>query len=229
MTITDKLTLTCEDNMEMMSRYPDNFFQVAIVDPPYFSGPDRLGYYGKRKSATGVTRGGYKKIGTWDLPDQKYFNELFRVSKHQIIWGINYYAKFVDTPGRIVWDKCNGASSFSDAEIASCSKIESVRLLKYMWNGMCQGSDFSGTMQGNKKLNEKRIHPTQKPVAVYKWLLEKYAEPGDNILDTHLGSMSLAIACHDYGFNLHGCEIDPKIYKDGIKRVQNHIKQIKLF
>ena len=104
-----------------------------------------------------------------------------------------------------------------------------------MWAGMMQGKTASRDIteaiiqQGNKKMNEKRIHSTQKPVQVYKYLLNKYASTGDLILDTNLGSASLAIACHDYGFNLHGCEIDPKIYKDGIKRVQNHIKQIKLF
>lgn len=221
-------TLTCEDNMDMMSRYPDKFFNLAIVDPPYFSGPDKLGYYGARTSSSGVTREGYQKLGNWELPDQKYFDELFRVSKHQIIWGINYYAKFVDSPGRIIWDKVKD-TSFSDAEIASCSMINSVRMFKFMWNGMNQGADFTGKMQGNKKLNEKRIHPTQKPVTVYKWLLDKFSEKGDIILDTHTGSNSLAIACHDYGLELHGCEIDPYIFQKGMDRYENHIKQLNLF
>lgn len=223
------INITCEDNIQLMARYPDKYFDLAIVDPPYFDGPNKLGYYGKRKSASGVIREEYKKIGTWNLPDEKYFHELYRVSKHQIIWGCNYYPQFIAGQGLIIWDKCNAASSFSDAEVAYCSKINSVRIVKYMWNGMMQGVDFNGTMQGNKKLNEDRIHPTQKPVALYKWLLDKYAKPGDKILDTHIGSGSIAIACHDYGFDLTACELDKDYYEAAMKRLKHHQSQIKLF
>ncbi len=229
MKITDKITITNEDNMLMMARYPDKYFDLAIVDPPYFDGPNKLGYYGKRKSASGVIRGEYKKIGKWGLPTEEYFKELYRVSKNQIVWGCNYYEKFIEGPGRIFWDKCNSDSSFSDGEIASCSMQTTVRIIKYMWNGMMQGCDFNGTMQGNKQLNEKRIHPTQKPVALYKWLLDKYAKQGDKILDTHLGSGSIAIACHDYGFELTACELDQEYYQSAIDRIRRHTNQLQLF
>lgn len=224
------LTITCEDNMALMSRYPDKHFDLAIVDPPYFDGPNNLGYYSASVSAVGVVRDGYQKIGTWKVPEKEYFDELRRVSKRQIIWGCNYYAKHIESVGRIVWDKVNGDSSFSDCEIASCSKHDSVRMFKYMWNGMMQGeSILNGTkMQGNKKLNEKRIHPTQKPVVLYKLMLDAYAEPGDKILDTHFGSGSIAIACDDYGFDLTACELDPVILNDALKRYDDHKKQQKL-
>lgn len=229
MEVTDKITITNECNMELMSRYSDKHFDLAIVDPPYFNGPNKLGYYGKRKSSAGVVREEYKKIGEWDLPTEKYFNELYRVSKNQIIWGCNYYEQFIIGSGRIFWDKCNSDSSFSDGEIASCSLHTTVRMVKFMWNGMLQGCDFNGTMQGNKRLNEKRIHPTQKPVLLYKWLLDKYAKEGDKILDTHLGSGSIAIASHDYGFELTACELDKEYYDKAIQRIKRHTSQRKLF
>jgi site-specific DNA-methyltransferase (adenine-specific) len=217
--------------MSLMARYPDKHFDLAIVDPPYFSGPDKLGYYGARISSSGVKRDGYSEIGVWTLPDSKYFSELYRVSKNQIIWGCNYYEKHINTPGRIVWDKVNYASSFSDAEIASCSFHDSVRMFSYMWNGMLQGKNAiqGKVMQGNKKLNEKRIHPTQKPVELYRWILEKYAKPGYQILDTHLGSGSIAIACHDYGFDFTGCELDTYYFNSAMKRIKQHTDQQSLF
>lgn len=169
-----------EDCMIGMPRYPDKFFDLAIVDPPYFKGVGKMGYFGKSKSSVGVPRGRYA-IPDWDqqIPSDRYLTELLRVSKHQIIWGINYF-KFFHCAGRIVWDKVNGDSPFSDAEIASCSLIETVRIFRYMWNGMSQAKSISEgeTMQGNKKLNEKRIHPTQKPIALYRWLLAKYGNGG---------------------------------------------------
>lgn len=116
------LTVSLEDNMTLMKRYKDKHFDLAIVDPPYFEGPNNLGYYGASVSTIGVVRDGYKKIGTWNVPGKEYFDELMRVSKHQIILGCNYYANNIPSVGRIVWDKVNGGSSFSDCEIASCSK-----------------------------------------------------------------------------------------------------------
>lgn len=224
MNITDKITITNKDNMDLMARYPDKCFDLAIVDPPYFSGPEKRKYYGNTINKLNIKRVDYKPLTkSWKLPDQDYFNELFRVSKNQIIWGCNYYAQFIPDCGRLIWDKVNSESSFSDAEIASVSLHDSVRLFKYMWNGMMQGADYKGNMLGDKKLNEKRIHPTQKPVAVYKWLLDKYAKPGDKVLDTHLGSGSLAIACHDLGFELTACELDTEYYNDSIERIKNHI------
>lgn len=218
------------DNMEFMATKPDGFYDLAIVDPPYFSGPEKLGYYGKRKSSSGVVRGGYEKVGTWDIPGYDYYNELTRVSKHQIIWGINYFKFAGEVSGRIIWDKCNDSASFSDCEIASCSMIDTVRQFRYMWNGMMQGKSATEghIMQGNKRLNEKRIHPTQKPVVLYKWLLKKFAQPGWKILDTHGGSMSSAIACHDLGFDLDLCEVDEQYFLEGQKRVLSHQNQLKL-
>lgn len=217
--------------MTYMAGLPDKAFDLAIVDPPYFKGVGKLGYFGDINSSIGVKRGNYN-IPKWDsqIPDEKYLTELTRVSKHQIIWGINYF-KFYHTAGRIIWDKVNGNSSFSDAEIASCTLHNSVRLFKYMWNGMQQACSLSNPeiQQGNKKLNEKRIHPTQKPIALYKWLLKNYAKSGDKILDTHGGSMSSAIACHQMGFDFVLTEIDKDYYEAGVKRFNEAIKQQSLF
>lgn len=202
-----------KDCMEGMKVYPDKYFELAIVDPPYFSGPERRQFYGRRISPIGVSRH-YEKSDHWQVPGKEYFDELFRVSKNQIIWGVNYF-DYSFGSGRIVWDKCNGNSSFSDCEIAYCSLHDSVRLFRYMWNGMMQGKSIKEghIQQGNKALNEKRIHPTQKPVALYKWLLMKYANPGDKILDTHVGSASSLIACYDLDFDCVGFEIDKHYYR----------------
>ena len=142
------------------------------------------------------------------------------MSRHYIIWGCNYF-DYHFAPGRIVWDKCNDTSTFSDAEIAATDLIETVRLFPFMWNGMMQGrSIYDGrTQQGNKKLNEARIHPTQKPIALYEWLLAKYAKPGWRILDTHVGSGSSLIACNRLGFEAVGFEIDDKYYLAAVKRM----------
>lgn len=220
------INLYHRDNIAFMATVPDKHYDLAIVDPPYFSGPDKLGYYGERVSSVGVKREQYSKVGQWEVPTVEYLNELVRVSKHQIIWGINYY-QFFHCVGRIIWDKVNGKSSFSDCEIASCSLHDSTKMYRFMWNGMMQGeSALNGTkMKGDKSLNEKRIHPTQKPVALYKWLLHNYAKPGDKILDTHLGSGSIAIACHEMGFSLDACEIDKDYYEAAVKRYQLHISQ----
>ena len=130
------------DCMEGMAQFPDNYFDLAIVDPPYFDGPNKLGYYGASITKVGVKRKGYK-VKHWEIPDKSYFDELFRVSKHQIIWGCNYYAKYIPAVGRIVWDKVNGDSTFSDAEIASTSTHDSVRMFSFMWNGFMQGLSIS--------------------------------------------------------------------------------------
>lgn len=224
------LTISNEDNMALMARYPDNYFDLAIVDPPYFSGPEKRKYYGNSINKLNIRRVDYKPLeNSWGVPTEEYFNELFRVSKNQIIWGCNYYAKHIPAVGRIIWDKVNGYSTFSDCEIASSSFHDSVRMFQYMWNGMMQGSGFDGKMQGNKQLNEKRIHPTQKTAALYKWILDRYAKQGDKILDTHLGSGSIAIAAHDYGFDLTACELDKEYFEKAMERINNHVSQQKLF
>ena len=196
------------DCLSAMQQMPDKYFDLAVVDPPYFSGPERRNFYGRQVSPIGVQRI-YKQSEVWQVPDERYFDELRRVSKQQIIWGVNYF-NYSFSPGRVVWDKCNGASSFSDCEIAYCSLHDSVRLYRYMWNGMCQGKSITEgyIMQGDKSKNEKRIHPTQKPVALYAWLHQQYAKPGDKILDTHLGSGSSRIAAWKLGLDFVGFEID---------------------
>ena len=217
------------DCMEGMRDLPDNSIDLAIVDPPYFSGPERRGYYGRVKSRTKVKRVEYHTTAQWLVPGREYFDELMRVSRNQIIWGCNYF-DYPFGPGRIVWDKCNPGSTFSDCEIAYCSLHDSVRLYRFMWNGMCQGKSImeGHVMQGNKALNEKRIHPTQKPVALYKWLLMTYAKPGDKILDTHVGSASSLIACDDMGFDYIGFEIDPVFYDLATQRMKDYRAQLKL-
>lgn len=214
------------DCMEGMKHFPDKFFDLAIVDPPYFKGPENRGHFGNKVSPIGVKRY-FDDLNIWEIPGENYFKELLRVSKNQIIWGCNYF-DYPFGPGRIVWDKCNGESSFSDAEIAYCSLHDSVRLFRYMWNGMFQGKSISeGHIQrGNKALNEVKIHQTQKPIDLYKWQLMKYAKPGFKILDTHVGSASILIACYDLGFKCVGFEIDSKMYEKSKKRLDEHMAQL---
>ena len=178
-----------DDCMIGLKTFGDKEFDLAIVDPPYFSGPEKLGYYGNKRSTSRILRREYPVTENWCVPDGKYFAELERTCKHYIVWGCNYY-DWHFAPGRIVWDKVNGNSTFSDAEIAATDIIKSVRLFPFMWNGAMQGKSVKEgrTMQGNKRLNERRIHPTQKPVALYEWLLTRFAQPGWKILDTHVGS-----------------------------------------
>lgn len=216
------------DCMEGMKQYPDKYFDLAIVDPPYFSGPERREYYGKKTSPIGVQRF-YEPSADWEIPGEEYFHELGRASKHQIVWGCNYFLYHFG-PGRIVWDKCNGNSSFSDCEIAFCSLHDSVRLFRYMWNGMMQGKSIEEgwIQQGNKKLNEKRIHPTQKPVNLYRWLIQKYVQPGWKILDTHVGSASSLIAFEEAGLDYVGYEIDPARYHAARQRLEEHRAQLTL-
>lgn len=215
------------DCMDFMSNCEDNQFDLAITDPPYFEGPNKLGYFGSSKSSSGIIRKGYAKTNNWEVPSDHYFKELKRVSCEQIVFGINYFDIYLG-PGRIIWDKVNGESSFSDCEIAYTSCHDSVRMISYMWNGMLQGKSISEgrTQLGNKKKNEKRIHPTQKPVKLYEWLIQKYAVSGMHILDTHLGSGSICIAAHSLGVNLTGCEINSKYAKMAQKRYDIFSKQL---
>lgn len=215
--------------LDVMRQYPDAYFDLAIVDPPYFSGPEKRKFYGRKISPIGVQRL-YGQTSEWQIPNKDYFDELLRVSKNQIIWGVNYY-DYSFGSGRIVWDKVNGQSSFSDCELAYCSFHDSVRLFRYMWNGMMQGKSISEghIQQGNKALNEVRIHPTQKPVNLYLWLLQSYAKKGDKILDTHVGSASSLIACEELGFDYVGCELDKNIFDLAKQRLEAYKMQVKLF
>ena len=226
--MSESIVVNC-DCMEYMHKVPDKAFDLAVVDPPYFSGPERRGYYGSRFSKIGVHRD-YPISPQWDIPGKEYFDELRRVARHYIVWGCNYFG-YRFAPGRIVWDKCNSSSSFSDCELAATDLFTSVRQFRFMWNGMLQGKsmDEGAIMQGNKKLNEKRYHPTQKPVALYQWLFKNYAKPGDRILDTHLGSGSSRIAAYDAGLDFVGCEIDPTYFKLQEERFNEYTAQQSLF
>ncbi len=206
-----------------MAQFPDHYFDLAVVDPPYFSGPEKRQFYGKRISPIHVQRY-YRPSRAWKVPDKRYFKELFRASKEQIIWGCNYF-DYSFGPGRIVWDKCNGESSFSDCELAFCSLHNSTRLFRFMWNGMFQGKSMAEgfIQQGNKKLNEKRIHPTQKPVALYRWIFQKYSKPGMTFLDTHVGSASSLIAAAEAGLKSVGFKIDAYHYERSQQRLKKEL------
>lgn len=215
------------DCMEFMRAQPDKSFDIVLADPPYFSGPERRTFYGPTVSSIGVKRL-YAKSDKWTVPGQEYFDEINRVAKYYIVWGCNYFT-YNFHPGRIVWDKCNGASSFSDCEIAATNLFNSVRLFRFMWNGMCQGVGINNgwIMQGNKSRNEKRIHPTQKPVALYTWLMQNFCKEGWSILDTHLGSGSSRIAAFGLGFDFTGCEIDPHYAEASRLRFENECLGLK--
>ena len=215
------------DCLEYMRKLPDNYFDLAIADPPYGIGASRpskkpsniLQKNGSIMSAS-VTDFGTKD---WDddIPTQEFFDELRRVSKNQIIWGANYFGL---QGGMIVWDKINGNSDQYDCEIAYQSFNKRTDLVHYMWNGMFQGKycgrDIrqAAVQQGNKALNEKRIHPTQKPVILYEWLLNNYAKKGDRIFDPMMGSQSSRIAAYQLGFNYVGCELDKEYFEKGCIR-----------
>lgn len=223
------IKITNEDNMELMARYPDGYFDLAIVDPPYGINADkaqnksaesRIKANGKNKSGRGWKK---YKATNWDseIPNDKYFKELFRVSKNQIIWGGNYFSYlWAYSNSFIIWNKMQRDFSLADGELAWYSmKNKAMRIF-----------DFSrgGALSDNNK-NGGRLHPTQKPVKLYEWLLMNYAKEGDKILDTHLGSGSIAIACHNLGFDLTACELDKDYYDAAIKRLKQHQAQQTLF
>jgi site-specific DNA-methyltransferase (adenine-specific) len=212
--------VTNEDCMEGMARYPDKYFDLAIVDPPYGIGEDGSKNHTRGKLAIAKN---YKSFAGNDIsaPDINYFNELIRVSKNQIIWGANHFIEKIPYNAScwIVWNKDNGETDFADCELAWTSFKTAVRIFKWKWNGM---------LQQNMKDKEQRIHPTQKPVALYKWLLQNYAKQGDKILDTHLGSGSSRIAAYEMGFNFTAFELDKEYFEAQEKRYNNHISQLKL-
>jgi len=233
--VIGKATLYLGDCRDGMVKMPDKSFSLAIVDPPYGrnedGGTNRChGVKQKNGAVLKCLDGGYKKK-YWDKkpPSPEYFTELQRVSQHQIIWGANYYQ--VALPGgRIIWDKVNDGTDQSGAEIAYNSLNQRVDIVRYMWRGMMQGvSVRQGTIQqGNKALNEKRIHPTQKPVKLYGYLLDTYAKVGDKIIDTHFGSGSLVIACLERGFEIEAYEIDPEYFDMACQRIEQSQSQMRL-
>jgi site-specific DNA-methyltransferase (adenine-specific) len=211
MKMAGEIVITHEDCMCLMARYSDGHFELAVVDPPY---GEASGSTGGRVARTGGTWA--EKYGTgirgWDIaPTQDYFNELFRVSRRQIIWGGNYFHL---PPSRnfIVWRKLTISENFTMA------------MAELAWTNL----------PGNAKVFEfapqdsARFHPTQKPVALYKWLLSRYAKPEWKILDTHLGSGSIAVACHDLGFALTACEIDANYCAAALRRLDGHRRQLRL-
>ena len=218
-----EINLYNEDCLMAMKEMGDNQFDLAIVDPPYGIGLDF-----QFKSGLGDSIHD-KKDWNNSTPPQEYFSELHRVSKNQIIWGCNYYAKHIPSVGRIVHDKKMEQSGtklrFSEADLASCSLQKRITIFEYRWNGNRQGNTINWKNTGP----DARIHPTQKPISLYEWLLINYAKEGDVILDTHLGSGSLAVACHNYGFELVGYEIDEDYYNKATKRLKAHQAQERLF
>lgn len=224
------------DCLAAMREMEDDSFDLALVDGAYgrgeHGGKDRSKLVlQKNGSRLYVDGSGYKRKD-WDFSPvtKEYFDEIARVSKRQIIWGVNYYPYYFG-PGRIVWDKCNDGSDQSDCEIAYNSMTDRVDIFRFMWRGMMQGKSISeGTVQqGNKALNEKRIHPCQKPVALYTWLLQNYAKAGWRILDPFLGSGSSRIAAYELGLDFVGYEIDPDYFAAQEKRYEDYTAQMSMF
>ena len=213
-----KMDLRNCDCMDLMKEFPDKYFELAIVDPPY--GVKQPAFRKESKNKATSTKNYNNAVYNQKAPDFEYFKELFRVSKNQIIWGGNYYNSFLpDGKKWIFWDKGTEQTQWGDGELAFTSFQGSITKFKFDWNGM---------IQGDMKNKEERIHPTQKPVALYKWLLQNYAKAGDKILDTHLGSMSSVIACYDEKFDITGSELDPDYFKAGMERVKKHTSQVRL-
>jgi site-specific DNA-methyltransferase (adenine-specific) len=216
-----------EDCIEVMKRYDDNHFDLAVTDPPY--GLD----IAKRNSSIGQKKGQGKitkyKCKDWDsaIPNKEYFKELFRVSKEQIIWGGNYFTQHLPPAmGWLVWDKKQPEGvTFAMAELAFCSIKRSVKIFK------CNRAEMQNCVSNNFKigLSKAKIHPTQKPIALYDWIFANYAKTTDKILDTHLGSGSSRIAAHKAGLDFTGCEIDSDYFEAQEKRYQNFISQLRIF
>ena len=208
------------DSLEALKKMPDNAYDLAIVDPPY--GIDVT------NQSQGKGGGVARKIDyikkDWDksAPNKYYFEELMRVSVNQVIWGANHFISRIpyDSSCWVIWDKDNGATDFADCELAWTSFNTAARKLKWKWSGM---------LQQDMKNKETRIHPTQKPVKLYEWLLDNYAKEGDTILDTHLGSGSIALACHNRGYNLDAYEIDTDYYMSATNRLKQHQQQLTMF
>ena len=238
MNLTDKIQVFNMDCMEYMAGLEDNFFDLAICDPEY--GLDAGNYSNKpctvrqtNGSVLKVSKPAYKKSDYDKRPVNPHvLVEIIRVSKKQIIWGGNYFGL---SGGYLVWDKLNGRTDQYDAELAWISWSKEIRTVYYMWSGMFQGRTVSSKINkalyqiGDKSKNEKRIHPQQKPVKLYEYLLKNYATQGDRIIDTHSGSVSLAIACHNYGYEFVGLELDKEYYESAVKRFKEVTSQTKLF
>jgi len=206
------MEITNEDNMELMARYEDNYFDLAIVDPPY-----GIDWMNQVKSPNKGKNWKQYENKEWDkeIPNKEYFTELFRISQNQIIWGGNYMIEYLySTPCLIIWDKMQ---EFSGA------------VFETAWTSFTSPSKAFRMSRVEAYCNQDKIHPTQKPVKLYEWLLINYAKEGDKILDTHLGSGSIAIACHNLGFDLTACELDKDYFEAALKRIEQHKAQQRLF
>jgi site-specific DNA-methyltransferase (adenine-specific) len=208
--------------MEYMKTLPDNAFDLAIVDPPY--GINFGEFNRTNRTSTGKTIKADKyKNNNWDdsIPNDDYFEELFRISKNQIVWGGNYFPYLWKNgcKGFIYWHKGNPVPNFSDGELAWSSFNKVAKQFNYQ---------YYGNIEGNTSAS-KKVHPTQKPVKLYEWLLTNYAKQGDKILDTHLGSGSHAIACNNLGFEMVGCELDTDYFEAACKRIKSEAAQERLF
>lgn len=213
--MTIRLNLGC--SLEAMKTMEDNTYDLAVVDPPYGKKPVR------NTDNLGICRSNFTSgCDSWDIkPNQEYFDELFRVSKNQIIWGANYFIEHLYSSNSfIIWDKMRVGEIFADCEMAWTSFNSVAKIFQFQWHGM---------LQGNMKQKEQRIHPTQKPVALYSWIFDKYSEPGMKILDTHLGGGSIAIAAHNHGLDLDAWEIDPDYHAAAVQRFEKHTRQLRLF
>jgi len=213
------ILLICADCMDVMKHIDDKEFQLSCVDPPYGIGEDGKKNHSRGHKGIPATR---FSIKFWDKepPLKEYFQELLRVSANQIIFGGNYFIDHLySSPCMIVWDKLN-SGDFADCELAWTSFMSAVRKFSYRWNGM---------LQGDMKHKEKRIHPTQKPIALYRWIFQNYAKPGQLIIDTHLGSGSSAIAAHYSGLDFVGCELDQEYFDASVKRFKAETRQQGLF
>lgn len=235
--------ITLNENINLvMNRYSDHYFDFSDADPPYFSGPEKRKYYGRSKSPIGVKRVDYPVTDTWELPNIQWFNEFKRTCKNWIIWGANYF-DFISVPfktprrheidefiaqhpiGWIIWDKCNGDSDFNDYELAFTSFNQPTQFFTFMWNGMCQGKSITeGHLQrGDKRKNQKRIHPTEKPIGLYDWAYKVFTNGGGKILNTHGGSLSCAISATKFNFIEYVVtEINETHFKAGIKRLTEY-------
>lgn len=210
-----------EDCIQGMKRYPDKHFDLAIVDPVY-GDVTQGGYMKNLDSTTKLAKPRQYHLSLWNQSKtgKEYFDELFRVSKNQIIWGGNYFTEYLPSSQCwICWDK-KRTGGFADFELAFTSFNCASRMFRFMWNGM---------LQENMSDKELRIHPTQKPVALYEWLLNKFAKAGDLILDTHVGSASSIIACHRMKFDCVGFEIDKVYYDLAKERIEEEMKQMDIF
>lgn len=210
------------DCMEGLKQTPDNYYSLALVDPPYGINADIKNSTNKKQSKKSASNSKNYGDQKWDadVPTKEYFIELFRVSKEQIIWGVNYYPFDFLSGGRIYWDKCVTMPTYSDGELAYCSLLNSIKSVQIAWHGM---------IQQNMKNKEQRIHPTQKPVALYEWLIKNYAKENDKILDTHLGSGSSRIAASKANLPFMGFELDEDYFMVSVKRFEQYVAQKSLF